>query len=98
MELYRGDTFGRNIIIKNYELQNDDIIKVGIKKRVSDDEYVLPLKILTNGETSFVYTAEETKNLIPDTYILEIELTYNTNEVGTLAQYSLTVKEDVIHD
>ena len=97
MELFRGDTFGRNIVFKNYKLQNSDVIKVGIKKRLSDTEYVLPLKELTNGTTQFIFTPEETKNLIPDTYILEIELTYD-GEVSTLDQYVLVVKEDLIHD
>lgn len=96
--LYKGNTFSKNIILTNYELQPTDKLQVGIKKRIGDTEYLLPLIELTNSKTQFEYTAEQTMNLIPDVYILEIKLIYSDNKVSTLKQEKLQVLGVVIDE
>lgn len=96
--LHKGDTFSKNIVLRNYELQKDDILKVGIKKRIGDTDYVLPVKELHNLQTQFEYTPEETKDIIPDTYILEIELTYANGRIATLKQEQLKVEGVIIDE
>lgn len=96
--LYKGNTFSKNIVLTNYELQPTDKLQIGIKKRIGDTEYLLPLIELTNSKTQFEYTAEQTMNLIPDVYILEIKLIYSDNKVSTLKQEKLQVLGVVIDE
>lgn len=96
--LYKGNTFSKNIVLTNYELQPTDKLQIGIKKRIGDTEYLLPLIELTNSQTKFEYTAEQTMNLIPDVYILEIKLIYSDNKVSTLKQEKLQVLGVVIDE
>lgn len=96
--LYKGNTFSKNIVLTNYELQPTDKLQIGIKKRIGDTEYLLPLIELTNSQTQFEYTAEQTMNLIPDVYILEIKLIYSDNKVSTLKQEKLQVLGVVIDE
>lgn len=96
--LYKGNTFSKNIVLTNYELQPTDKLQIGIKKRIGDTEYLLPLIELTNSQTQFEYTAEQTINLIPDVYILEIKLVYSDNKVSTLKQEKLQVLGVVIDE
>lgn len=95
--LYKGNTLSKNIILQNYELQPTDILEVGIKKRIGDD-YLLPIIKLTNLQTQFEYSAEQTKNIVPDTYILEIKLKYANDKVATLKQEELKVEGVIIDE
>lgn len=96
--LYKGDTFTKNIVLENYELQPTDTLLVGIKKRITDTEYLLPVLRLTNLKTQFEYTSEQTDSIQPDTYILEIKLLYANNKIATLKQEELQVKGVVIDE
>ena len=98
MNFYAGDTFAKNIVFKNYELQPDDVIKVGMKKFIDDEDYTLPLITLTNLQTQFEYTPEQTKKVIADKYIMEIELDYANGKVATLQRFPVEVKEKIIRD
>ncbi len=98
IKLYKGNTFAKNIVIENYELQKTDVLKVGIKKRIGDTDYLLPVQELSNFKTQFEYSAEETDKIIPDTYILEIKLIYADNKVVTLKQEQLLVEGVVIDE
>lgn len=96
--LYKGDTFSKNIVLENYEIQPTDKLQIGIKKRIGDDDYLLPLIELTNSQTQFTYTAKQTNELIPDEYILEIKLIYSDNKVATLKQEKLQVVGVIIDE
>lgn len=96
--LYKGNTLSKNIVLQNYELQANDVLEVGIKKRIADDNYLLPVIKLTNLQTQFEYSAEQTKNIVPDTYILEIKLKYANDKVATLKQEELKVEGVVIDE
>lgn len=96
--LHKGDTFSKNIVLENYTLQPTDMLQVGVKKRIGDEEYLLPVKELTDLNTQFEYTADQTKNIVPDTYILEIKLIYADKRIATIKQEELLVKGVVIDE
>lgn len=96
--LYKGNTFAKNIVLENYELKPIDVLKIGIKKRIGDEDYLLPVQELTNLTTTFEYSAEQTANLVPDVYILEIQLQYANGKVATLKQEKLKVEGVVIDE
>lgn len=98
MTLYKGNTFSKNIVLENYKLQPTDKLQIGIKKRIGDEDYLLPLIELTNSQTQFTYTAAQTSDLIPDEYILEIKLIYSDDKVATLKQEKLQVLGVIIDE
>lgn len=99
MELFRGDTFSKTIVFENYTLTEGDIVKVGLKGTLYDDEYTLFTEIpIERSCTEIVFAFDGTNNLEIGEYIFEIELTYNNGKVETVYQAPLTVRGDVIRD
>ena len=106
MEFYRGNDFYFDI---GAELEEDgsvfefnvgDIIKVGIKDKLSNTNYVLFKEIEVTEKTDTIsihFTNEETKKFSEGDKILEVELTEKLNgAVSTIYQDKLTIKGEVI--
>lgn len=106
MELYRGDNliFDFDTTLEDgtlYEFQKGDILKVGIKGKITNPKCALQkiIEIFEPTTTLTIeFTHEETKKWCTGTKILEIELTDTNGRVYTLNQEELTVLGDVIND
>ena len=101
MNFYRGDTFIKNlyVVLKNkikYQFQKGDKVRVifvnkknkTLKKEIEITDPVENVVIF--------YKPEETKDLTPTTYILEIEII--TNDFTITKQIRLNVKEDYLNE
>ena len=108
MELYRGDSLPISISSKykngeQYIFKVGDVLKLGIKRRLSSDTYDYFIEKTIESSTTqvdFNIPPEITKELIGgEKYILEAELTFNGGvDVATLFQEILSVKEDIINE
>ena len=104
LSVYRGDDFYFDIGA-NYEddsileFNTGDIIRVGVKDKLTNSRYVLfkeiPIEQKTDTE-SVHFTGQETKKCSEGEKILEVELTQTDGSVSTLYQDKLTLKGDVI--
>ena len=99
MTTYRGDEFSGTISFDNYTLKPNDTVNIGVKLSTESAEYILFQSVKVEDSTSevnFKFTSETTHNLVPSTYIFEIELIYaESNEHETVYQDELTVVGDV---
>lgn len=106
MDIYRGDTFefDFNAILDDgatYTFQEGDLLKIGVKQKVSNTNYILYREIEILEDTNVVtiiFDHEETKKLCKGDKILEVELTNPLGRVTTLCQEKITVLEDVINE
>ncbi len=103
--IYRGDTlrFDYTAELEDgtaYEFQPNDIIRVGIKDRLTSSKYVLYKEININEVTPKLrisFSADEMKKCSLGDKLLEIELTDTQGNVYTLSQEKLTIVGDVIN-
>ena len=105
MEIYRGDTlkfdFTATLEGAVYQFKIGDLLKVGIKDRLSSSKYVLykEIKITEATETvPIIFSHEETKKCSLGEKILEVELTDIEGTVTTLYQEKIKVIGDVINE
>lgn len=101
MEIFRGDTFYRELVPnQNYKFQKDDIIKVAVMVNTDSENHLFDDTITVEEESEkmdILIPPEKTANFEIGDLILEIEVTYGGGIVKT-QQYILEVKEDGIHE
>ena len=101
MEIFRGDTFYRELVPnQNYKFQKDDIIKVAVMVNTDSENHLFDDTITVEEESEKVdilIPPEKTARFEIGDLILEIEVTYGGGIVKT-QQYILEVKEDGIHE
>lgn len=104
--IYRGDTFKFDFTANLedgtvYEFQPGDILKVGIKEKLSNPKCAV-LKIINIEESTetvkIIFPHEETKKWCEGDKLLEIELTDTEGNVTTLLQDKIKIIGDVIND
>lgn len=106
MEIFKGDTFifdfGATLEDGTiYEFEKGDILKVGVKDRLSTSIYVLYKKIEiqeTTEEIRVYFPAAETEDISEGDKILEVELKDTHGNVSTIYQEKIKVKGVVIND
>jgi hypothetical protein len=106
MDIFRGDTFkfDFNATLEDgtsYEFQPGDILRVGIKGKISNTKCTI-LKTLKIEEATeivnVVFPHEETKKWCEGDKLLEVELTNTMGEVTTLYQGKIKIIGDVINE
>lgn len=100
MELFRGDTFFKEIYSQEYEFRVGDTLKVAIMKNAYSKNYLHKQVITINANTYKVdleILPSETDKLPIGKLLLEIELTTVDSIVAT-NQYELNVKADGIYE
>lgn len=99
MEEFRGDTLSY-ILEGDRPFKEGDIVRIGIKKQVTDTQYILPLKEYRVSEDmdsfEFRFTNEESMKLRAGDYVLEVKLSLVTGEIETIIQEKLKINEIVI--
>lgn len=110
--IYKGNSINASFEVKdttekdspNYEFQIGDILRVGIKKTLQDNDYILykEFTITEPGtKVAIQFTPEET-DILPNEEqngILEIELEYNGGaSINTVYQDIITFKGVVINE
>ena len=85
----RGSSYSFNVVIRNgndfYELQSGDVLKFGVKKRDSDENYLIS-KTATNENGnktdgySFTLDTSDTSSLSTGTYYYDIGLQTNSGK------------------
>ena len=106
MKIYRGDTFkfDFNATLEDgtpYIFQVGDILRVGIKAKLTNPRCVLIKEIKIEEETDSVHVifpSNETKKFCLGDKLIEVELTDTLGNVTTLSQEKLTVIGDVINE
>jgi hypothetical protein len=109
--LYKGNSINCVLTIKDtdngnadYEFQNGDIVRVGIKQTLDDTEYQLykEFTVTTAGtELALQFTPEETDQLTATEAkgILEVELVYNGGaSIKTVYQEPIRLEGVVINE
>ena len=106
MEIYRGDTFKFDFtaVLEDgslYEFQVGDIVKVGIKNKITNPKCGM-LKVINIEEATdtlqVTFSHEEMKKTCLGDKLLEVELTRNNGDVITLYQDKITIVGDVINE
>ena len=112
--IYKGNSINSTFEIKdtangeknatNYVFQVGDILRVGIKHKLEDTEYILYKEFTVTDEGTKVaiqFTPQET-DILPNeeqNAILEIELEYNNGaSINTVYQDQITFKGVVINE
>ena len=106
MNIYRGDTFKFNFTAKledetPYKFQPGDLIKVGIKARLTNPRCAVLKPIIIEEEkdsVQVVFSHDETKKWCEGDKILEVELTDTQGNVYTILQEKITIVGDVINE
>ena len=101
IEKYRGETFIFPFSFKdtNLSFEVGDIIKYGAKVACDCDKYAFYKEIKvteTSKEIQIIIPPEETKNIIPGEYEMELELTKN-NIVETCYREKIKVLGDIVN-
>lgn len=99
---YRGDTFIFNFSFEDatIKFKAGDIIRLGIKKSVTDTNYILYKSYTLDteaDEVQFRFETEETKDITPGEYILEVE-TKKDGIVETPYREIIKIVGDVVND
>jgi hypothetical protein len=102
---FRGDTFKVDITAtldeEPYWFKKGDILKVGIKEKLSNSKCGLYKKIDIDKDIESVrvcFTDKEMKKVCEGEKILEAELTTAEGEVFTIYQDKIKIKGDVINE
>ncbi len=106
MKIYRGDTFPFDFSAtledgSSYTFKKGETLKVGIKNRIGNIDYLLYQKKEIEKDTqivSFEFTHEEMKKICPGIKILELELTNLEGKVSTIYQKEIEIVGDVINE
>lgn len=106
IKVFRGDTFKFNFnsALEDgtpYKFQPGDLIKVGIKTRLSNPRCAVLKTITIEEETDLIkviFPHEETKKWCEGDKILEVELTDTQGNVYTVLQEKMTIVGDVINE
>lgn len=106
MDIFRGDTFEFDFDAKftdgeTYIFKPGDTLKVGVKQKLSNTNYILFQKIDIEEETdtvTVIFSHEEMQKCCKGDKILEVELTHKNGTVRTLYQNKITILEDVIDE
>lgn len=106
MNIFRGDTFRFEFTSaledgSLYEFQVGDIIKVGIKNKLSNPKCALFKRIDIEEATDTLqieFSHEEMKKCCEGDKLLEVELTRTNGDVITLYQEKITIVGDVINE
>ena len=102
IEKYRGDTFVFPFSFEDTSLSFEvgDFIRFGAKKACDCKGYAFYKEIKienTSTEIKIIFDKEETKNIAPGEYEMELELTKN-NVVETCYRDSLKVLGDIVNE
>lgn len=88
IEITRGDTAYLTVSIPDYKFKVNDIIKFGVKKRVTDEDFLFLKTIEIIEETEAVRVKilpEDTKKATFGNYIYDVEYTNGqTGDVNTI--------------
>ena len=103
-KFFRGDTFKYDIGVKMgdgslYVFIPGDIIRIGIKNKLTNSRYVAYKEIEIEEKTTEVtveFPPKETKKWSLEPKILEVELTDTHGDVRTIYQDKIEMKGDVI--
>ena len=106
MNFFRGDTLKFDFTAETedgslYTFEVGDIVKVGIKDKLTNTNYVLFKKINIEEETDTLhinFSHEEMKKCCEGDKLLEIELTKTNGDVITLCQEKITIVGDIIDE
>lgn len=106
MNIFRGDTFKFDFTANLedgtiYEFQKGDILKAGIKQKLSNSKCSLHKRIEIEEPTKtvrIVFSHEEMKKCCEGEKILEVELTDTQGNVYTLTQEKIKIVGDVINE
>lgn len=106
MNIFRGDTFKFNVKASLqdgtvYKFQPGDIVKVGIKEKISNSKCGLYREIKVEEEAEklqVIFSHEEMKRCCEGTKLLEVELTDTQGNVYTIYQDKIQVVGDVINE
>lgn len=101
VEKYRGDTFVFPFSFKDTSLsfEKGDVIRYGAKKACDCNDYAFYKEITIEEESKgiqIIFTPEETKNIIPGEYEMELELTKN-DIVETCYRETIKVVGDIVN-
>lgn len=104
--LYKGNSINENFTIKagnkNYTFQVGDVISVGIKRNIGDEEYIIKkyINVTQKGiSVSINLTPAETSEIPICKAILEVALKFNNgNDFKTVYQEQIELKGVVIDD
>lgn len=76
-----------------YRLAEGDSGILTVKKRAKDEDIVLQKQM--DDTASFAFLPEDTASVEPGKYVYDIQLTFGTGEVLTIAMGKFTVTRDV---
>lgn len=104
MQFFRGDTFKYDVGAKMddgslYLFLPGDILRVGIKNKISNSRYVAFKEIEVATKTTAVtveFPPSETRKWSLEPKILEAELTDTHGDIRTIYQEKIEMKGDVI--
>lgn len=100
MELFRGDTFLKQIGTTNYTFRVGDKLHIAIMKNEYSKEYLYEGVIELTEEKDFVdleIPASKTKEFPVGDLLLEVELT-TVDEIVQTNQYKINVRMDGIYE
>ena len=107
MRIFRGDTFTFDFSANfnngtPYIFQAGDVLKVGLKSKITNEEYLLYQEKVIEDDiqtVTFSFSHDETMDLpTKDSSILEVELTDTSGKVSTLYQNAIEIVGDVIDE
>lgn len=106
LQIMRGDTFEFDFNSTTadgspYIFKPGDLLKVGVKERISSSRYLLYREVNIEeevNELTITFEPTETKKCSKGEKLIEVELTDKDGKVRTLFQGKLTIKEDLINE
>lgn len=106
MNIFRGDTFKFDFTSALedgtlYKFETGDIVKVGIKSKLTSSKCALFKRIDVEEPTEVLhieFSHDEMKKCCEGDKLLEVELTRTNGDVITLYQEKLTIVGDVINE
>ena len=94
IEITRGDTAYLTVSIPDYKFKVNDIIKFGVKKRASDEEFLFlkTIEITEEAEAAVVkISPEDTKEANFGSYVYDVEfidgITKDVNTIITINSF-----------
>lgn len=102
IEIYRGDTYTHEVRLKNSSNNAINISSMSFSASIKSSAqatsniavFDVAITDAANGIMTFSLTAANTANLVPGTYIYDLEQT-NATVVTTLLRGNVVVKSDV---
>lgn len=83
IKLTRGDSAVIDLTLKGYELQDEDVVVLTIKKDVNTTTSILQ-KTLDNDLMQFTLSHDDTKNITYGNYVYDVQITTSNGQVYTV--------------